>query len=149
MSCLIPPPPQLSIRSLPILPKLSINNSAFWGKFGKIEQFDKEFRTETATFANRKFIRLAALLLYILRRKRHRSTQRKKLYSRMSNVLLNSCILANYGLWKSSEIGQIVLLINRSQYVLYCWQITRTTFVLVFNDNVSSCIHWCIQLYCW
>jgi hypothetical protein len=39
---------------------------------------------ETATFAIRKFIntefvRLAALL-YILRRKRHRSIQRKKLY---------------------------------------------------------------------
>jgi hypothetical protein len=37
---------------------------------------------ETATFANRK-LRLAALL-YILRRKRHRSIQRKKLYLRMS-----------------------------------------------------------------
>ena len=37
---------------------------------------------ETATFANRK-LRLAqglAVLLYILRRKRHRSIQRKKLY---------------------------------------------------------------------
>jgi ankyrin repeat protein len=33
---------------------------------------------ETATFANRK-LRLA-VLLYILRRKRHRSIQRKKLY---------------------------------------------------------------------
>jgi hypothetical protein len=32
----------------------------------------------------------------------------------MSNVLLNNSILAIYGLWKSSEI---VLLINRSQYV--------------------------------
>ena len=51
---------------------------------------------ETATFANRKFIRLAVLLLYIMRRKRHRSIQRKKLYSRMSNVLLNSSILAIY-----------------------------------------------------
>jgi hypothetical protein len=53
---------------------------------------------ETATFANaRKFIRLAALL-YILRRKRHRSIKRKKLYSRMSSVLLNTSILA-INLW--------------------------------------------------
>ena len=44
-----------------------------------------------------KFIRLAALL-YILRRKRHRSIQRKKLYLRMSSVLLNSSILEIYGL---------------------------------------------------
>jgi hypothetical protein len=130
MSCLIFPP---IIRKNPAnFTQITINNPAFWGKFGKIEQFYKEFRTETATFANRKFIRLAALLLYILRRKRHRSIRRKKLYSRMPNVLLNSSILAIYGLWKSSEIGQIVLLINRSQCVLYCWQITRTTFVLVF-----------------
>ena len=55
-----------------------------------------------------------AALLYILRRKRHRSIQRKKLYLRMSSVLLNTSILAIYGLWKSSEI---VLLTNRSQYV--------------------------------
>ena len=52
-----------------------------------------------------------------LRLSLYRSIQRKKLYSRMSNVLLNSSILAIYGLWKSSEIGQIVLLTNRSQYV--------------------------------
>ena len=52
---------------------------------------------ETAIFANRKFIRLTALL-YILRRKRHRSIQRKKLYLRMSSVLLNTRILAIYGL---------------------------------------------------
>jgi hypothetical protein len=52
---------------------------------------------ETATFANRMFKRLAALL-YILRRKRHRSIQRKKLYLRMSSVLLNTSILAIYGL---------------------------------------------------
>jgi hypothetical protein len=57
---------------------------------------------ETATFANRK-LRLA-----------HRSIQRKKLYLRISSVLLNTSILAIYGLWKSSEI---VLLTNRSQYV--------------------------------
>ena len=38
------------------------------------------------------FIRLAALL-YILRRKRHCSIQRKKLYLRMSSVLLNTSIL--------------------------------------------------------
>jgi hypothetical protein len=68
---------------------------------------------ETATFANRMFKRLAALL-YILRRKRHRSIQRKKLYLRMSSVLLNTSILAIYGLWKS---GEIVLLTNHSQYV--------------------------------
>jgi hypothetical protein len=67
---------------------------------------------ETATFANRK-LRLAALL-YILRRKRHRSIQRKKLYLRTSSVLLNTSFLAIYGLWKS---GEIVLLTNRSQYV--------------------------------
>jgi hypothetical protein len=60
----------------------------------KIEQFYKEFRMETGTFANRKFIRLAALL-YILRRKRHRSIQRKKLYLRMSSVLLNTSILVD------------------------------------------------------
>jgi hypothetical protein len=65
---------------------------------------------ETATLANRK-LRLAALL-YILRRKRHRSIQRKKLYLRMSSVLLNTSILEIYGLWKS---GEIVLLTNRSQ----------------------------------
>jgi hypothetical protein len=53
-----------------------------------------------------------------LRLSLYRSIQRKKLYSRMSNVLLNSSILAIYGLWKSSEIGQIVLLTNRSQHVL-------------------------------
>jgi hypothetical protein len=56
---------------------------------------------EIATFANRK-LRLAtvvsAALLYILRRKRHRSIQRKKLYLRMSIVLLNTSILAIYGL---------------------------------------------------
>jgi hypothetical protein len=51
---------------------------------------------ETATFANRE-LRLAALL-YILRRKRHRSIQRKKLYLRKSNVLLSTSILAIYGL---------------------------------------------------
>jgi hypothetical protein len=58
---------------------------------------------ETAIFANRKFIlwfiRLAALL-YILRRKRHQSIQRKKLYLWMSSVLENTSILAIYGLWK-------------------------------------------------
>jgi hypothetical protein len=67
-------------------------------------------------------IRLAtvvlAALLYILRRKRHRSIQRKPLYLRMSSVLLNTSILAIYGLWKSSE--------------LYCWQIARSTFHSVF-----------------
>jgi hypothetical protein len=56
---------------------------------------------ETATFANRK-LRLAtvvlAALLYNLRRKQHRSIQRKKLYLRMSSVLLNTSILAIYGL---------------------------------------------------
>jgi hypothetical protein len=57
---------------------------------------------ETATFANRK-LRLA-----------HRSIQRKKMHLRMSSVLLNTSILAIYGLWKSSEIA---LLTNRSQYV--------------------------------
>jgi hypothetical protein len=46
----------------------------------------------------------------------------------MSSVLQNTSILAIYGLWKSSEI---VLLTNRSQYVLLL-QITRATFVLVF-----------------
>jgi uncharacterized membrane protein len=81
---------------------------------------------ETATFANRK-LRLA-----------HRSIQRKKMHVRMSSVLLNTSILAIYGLWKSSEIvwmssvllntsilaiyglwksSEIVLLTNRSQYV--------------------------------
>ena len=49
----------------------------------------EDFDMKTATFANRK-LRLAtvvlAALLYILRRKRHRSIQRKKLYLRMSNV---------------------------------------------------------------
>jgi hypothetical protein len=41
---------------------------------------------------------------------------RKKLYLRMSNVLLlNNSILAIYVLWKSSEI---VLLTNRSQWVM-------------------------------
>jgi hypothetical protein len=71
---------------------------------------------ETATFANRK-LRLAALL-YILRRKRHRSIQRKKLYLRVSSVLLNTSILAIYGLWKSGEIVLLTsLLTNRSQYV--------------------------------
>jgi hypothetical protein len=70
---------------------------------------------ETATFANRKFIvytmvyTFGCAALYFMRRKRHRSIQRKKLYSQMSNVLLNSSILAIYGLRKSSEIGQIVL----------------------------------------
>jgi hypothetical protein len=51
---------------------------------------------ETATFANRKFIRLTALL-YILRRKRHRSIQRNKLIV-LTSVLLNTSILAIYGL---------------------------------------------------
>jgi hypothetical protein len=51
---------------------------------------------ETATFAIRK-LHLAALL-YIWRRKRHRSIQRNKLYLRMSSVLLNTSILAIYGL---------------------------------------------------
>jgi hypothetical protein len=102
------------------------------------------------------FIRLAALL-YILRRKRHRSIQRKKLYLRMSSVLQNTSILAIYGLWKSSEI---VLLTKRSQYVYYCWEITRTTFVLVFimpnggnkdknttvRFSVRNCTHGC-QIY--
>jgi hypothetical protein len=32
------------------------------------------------------------------------SIQRKQLYLRMSNVLLNNIILAIYGLWKSNEI---------------------------------------------
>jgi hypothetical protein len=51
---------------------------------------------ETATFVNCE-LRLAALL-YIFKRKRHRSIQRKKLYLRMSNVLLSTSILAIYGL---------------------------------------------------
>ena len=63
---------------------------------GKLNNFTRNFDMETATFANRK-LRLAALL-YILRRKRHRSIQRKKLYLRMSSVLLNTSILAIYGL---------------------------------------------------
>jgi hypothetical protein len=50
---------------------------------------------ETATFANSK---LMAALLYILRRKQYRSIQRKKLYLRMSSVLLNTSILAIYDL---------------------------------------------------
>jgi transposase-like protein len=79
-----------------------------------MNKFTRNFDMETATFANRKLIRLAALL-YILRRKRHRSIQRKKLYLRVSSVLLNTSILAIYGLWKSNEI---VLLTNRRQYVL-------------------------------
>jgi hypothetical protein len=61
--------------------------------------------------ALRKFIRLAVLLLYIMGRKRHRSIQRKKLYSRMSNVLLNSSILAIYMAFE-----------NQAKLVkLYCW----------------------------
>jgi hypothetical protein len=56
----------------------------------------------------------------------------------MLSVLLNTSILAIYGLWKSSEI---VLLTNRSQYTYYCWQITRATFVLVFvMPNGGSCL---------
>jgi hypothetical protein len=120
MSCLIPP--QLSIRLQPILSKLAINNSAFWGKFGKIKQFYKEFRHGSSnlrksqvTFGHRFGHSSLAALLYILRRKRHPSIQRKKLYLRMSSVLLNTSILAIYGLWKSSEI---VLLTNRSQHLL-------------------------------
>ena len=54
-------------------------------------------------------LRLTALL-YILRRKRHRSIQRKKLYLRMSSVLLNTRILAIYGIVDHNSI-------------------TRTTFV--------------------
>jgi hypothetical protein len=48
--------------------------------------------------------------------KYHRSNRRTKLYLRMPNSLLNSSILAIYGLWKSSEI---VLLTNRSQNLYY------------------------------
>jgi hypothetical protein len=54
---------------------------------------------ETATFAIRKFNTFGCTaLLYILRRKRHGLIQRKKLYLRMSSVLLNTSILAIYGL---------------------------------------------------
>jgi hypothetical protein len=62
-----------------------------------------------------------AALYSILRRKRYRSIQRKKLYLRMSSVLLNASILAIYGLWKSSEIGQIVLLRNLAvRFIVFC-----------------------------
>jgi hypothetical protein len=74
---------------------------------------------ETATFANSK---LMAALLYILRRKQYRSIQRKKLYLRMSSVLLNTSILAIYDLWKWSEIKSLAVRTvnkspNHSQYV--------------------------------
>jgi hypothetical protein len=55
---------------------------------------------ETATFANRKFIKVYTFdcaALYF-EKKAHRSIQRKKLYLRMSSVLLNTRILAIYGL---------------------------------------------------
>jgi hypothetical protein len=61
-------------------------------------------------------LRLAALF-YSLGRTRDRSIQRKKLYLRMSSVILNTSIPAIYGLWKSSEI---VLLTNHSHYVCPC-----------------------------
>jgi hypothetical protein len=161
MSCLIFP--QLSIRLLPILPKLSINNPT------------RNFDIETATFANRKLwiaSRLAALL-YILRRKRHLSIQRKKLYLRMSSVLLNTSILAIYGLWKSSEIvlltnrSQYVLLTNHSHYVCPCicnaairikipsfdsaWEIVLTDFKCITKHQYSSVMAFENQakLYCW
>jgi hypothetical protein len=129
MSCLIPPP-QLSIRLLPILPKLSINNPAFWGKFRKIEQFYKEFWH--GTFANRK-LRLA-VLLYILRRKRHRSIQCKRLYFNMDVKCITKHQYSS-DLWPLKiKRNCIVRQIARSTF---CWQITRSTFHSVFVLNAA------------
>jgi hypothetical protein len=89
-----------------------------------------------------KFTRLAALLC-ILRRKRHPSFQRKKLYLRMSSVLLNTSIIAIYCLWKSSEI---VLLTNRSQYVLLLRNHSRYVCPCTVRFSVRNCTHGC-QIY--
>jgi hypothetical protein len=58
-----------------------------------------------------------------IRIKYHRSIQRKKLYLRMSSVLLSTSILAIYDLWKSSEI--VLTIVDKSLAVrlslyLYC-----------------------------
>jgi membrane-associated HD superfamily phosphohydrolase len=131
--------PKLSIRFLPIFTQIEENS-------GKLNNFTRNFPwkqqvsnlRKSLLFCARKFIKVYMLLcltalLYILRRKRHRSIQRKKLYLRMSSVLLNTRILAIYGLWKWSEI--VLLTENRSQYVLLITNHSHTfvhRFVLVF-----------------
>ena len=86
MSCLNFPPNAPIIHKAPANFIQIIN---FEENSGKLNNFTRNFDMETATSANHKLVKLRlAALLYILRRKRHRSIQRKKLYLRMSSVLL-------------------------------------------------------------
>ena len=64
--------------------------------------------------------------------KYHRSNQRTKLYLRMPNSLLNSSILAIYGLWKSSEIVLLTNVTNRSQ--IYIIQLFKNAVRLLLDN---------------
>jgi hypothetical protein len=81
------------VKSIPMRSYLALNRSIRSEISLRNSNGSKLVRCYTVTL---RWLRLAALL-YILRRKRHLSIQRKKLYLRMSSVLLNTGILAIYG----------------------------------------------------